>query len=190
MLLPRSFYLRDDVVTIARDLLGMTLHTCIGGEHVSATITETEAYAGVGDRASHAHGGRRSARNATMYAEGGCAYVYICYGIHHLLNIVTHRQEVPHAVLIRGVRAIEGAEVMDRRRGRAAAATDGPGTAAQAMGVRRAHDGEDLLGPTIWIDDDGLRYDAGAIACGPRIGVGYAGPDALLPYRFVLRKGS
>lgn len=190
MLLPRSFYLRDDVVTIAQDLLGMTLHTRIGGEHVSATITETEAYAGIGDRASHAFGGRRTARNATMFAEGGCAYVYLCYGIHHLFNIVTNRQEIPHAVLIRGVRAIEGAQVMDRRRGRAAATTDGPGTAAQAMGVHRIHDGVDLLGDTIWIADDGGRYPAEAIMSGPRIGVGYAGPDALLPYRFVLRKGS
>ncbi|MBK8338816.1 MAG: DNA-3-methyladenine glycosylase [Flavobacteriales bacterium] len=190
MLLPRSFYLRDDVVPIARDLLGMTLHTRIDGQHVSAAITETEAYAGINDRASHAYGGRRTPRNEMMYAEGGRAYVYICYGIHHLLNIVTHLLGVPHAVLVRGVRAIEGATVMDRRRGRAAATTDGPGTAAQAMGIRRAHDGTDLLGASIWIEDDGVRYPDQAIVSGPRIGVNYAGADALLPYRFFLRKGS
>jgi len=190
MVLPRAFYLRPDVVTIARDLLGMTLHTCIAGDHVVAMITETEAYAGVGDRASHAFAGRRTARNETMYGLGGHAYVYICYGIHHMLNVVTHDEGIPHAVLIRGVRVLKGAEVAAQRRGRPDASTAGPGSAAQAMGIRRAHDGTDLLGPTIRIEDDGVRHSPEAVLSGPRIGVGYAGADALLPYRFLLAKGS
>ena len=190
MLLSRAFYLQDDVVAIARDLIGMTLHTRIDGRYVSAIISETEAYAGVDDGASHAFGGRLTARNRTMYAEGGRAYVYICYGIHHLFNIVTHQEGIPHAVLVRGVRVLDGVEHVERRRGRRNPTTEGPGTAAQAMGIRRVHDGTDLLGPTIWIEDDGTRYPANAIVSGPRIGVAYAGNDAILPYRFLLRTRS
>ncbi len=180
----RSFYERDDVVTIARDLIGMVVHTRVNGGHVAGIITETEAYAGVNDRASHAFGGRRTARNATMYARGGTVYVYICYGIHHLLNFVTHKEGVPHAVLLRGLRIVEGRELADRRRGSRGSRTDGPGTAAQALGIRRAHDGTDLMGDRIWITDEGLCPPAGRIAAGPRVGVDYAGADALLPYRF------
>lgn len=184
MRLDRSFYERPDVVGIARDLLGKVVHTRIDGAHVSGLITETEAYAGVDDRASHAFAGRRTERNASMYARGGTAYVYICYGIHHLFNIVTHSVGVPHAVLLRGVRILEGQAEADGRRGRPGARTDGPGTAAQALGIRRSHDGTDLLGRRIWVADEGLAIDPRSIAIGPRIGVDYAGPDAQLPYRF------
>lgn len=184
MRLDRSFYERPDVVGIARDLLGKVVHTRIDGAHVSGLITETEAYAGVDDRASHAFAGRRTERNASMYARGGTAYVYICYGIHHLFNIVTHSAGVPHAVLLRGVRILEGQAEADGRRGRPGARTDGPGTAAQALGIRRSHDGTDLLGRRIWVADEGLAIDPRSIAIGPRIGVDYAGPDAQLPYRF------
>ncbi|MBV6404378.1 MAG: DNA-3-methyladenine glycosylase [Flavobacteriales bacterium] len=184
MRLDRDFYERTDVVAIARELLGMVVHTRIGGSHVAAAITETEAYAGVNDRASHAFNGRRTARNECLYARGGTAYVYICYGIHHLFNIVTHAEGVPHAVLVRGVQVLEGRSAADRRRGRPGAATDGPGTAAQALGIRRTHDGTDLLGDRIWIADEGRIIDPATVRTGPRIGVDYAGPDALLPYRF------
>lgn len=184
MRLDRSFYERPDVVGIARDLLGKVVHTRIDGAHVAGLITETEAYAGAEDRASHAFGGRRTERNASMYARGGTAYVYICYGIHHLFNIVTHTAGVPHAVLLRGVRILEGQATADVRRGKANARTDGPGTAAQALGIHRSHDGTDLLGRSIWIADEGHGVDPADVRIGPRVGVDYAGRDALLPYRF------
>ena len=100
-MLPKSFYTRDDVVAIGRELLGKMLCTRINGGLAKAIITETEAYAGIDDRASHAFGGRRTARNEPMYSEGGVAYVYLCYGIHHLFNVVTGEKDMPHAVLIR-----------------------------------------------------------------------------------------
>lgn len=183
--LPRSFYLRTDVVGIARELLGMVLVTRFDGDHTAAVITETEAYAGVGDRASHAYGGRRTARNAMMYAQGGTAYVYLCYGIHHLFNVVTNVRDVPHAVLIRAVVPVSGLEHMRRRRGMTGTlTTGGPGTLAQALGIRTDHNGMDLRGAEMRIEDNGLAPPAAAIIAGPRVGVEYAGADARLPYRF------
>lgn len=183
--LPRSFYLRTDVVGIARELLGMVLVTRFDGAHTAGIITETEAYAGVGDRASHAFGGRRTARNAMMYAQGGTAYVYLCYGIHHLFNVVTNVRDVPHAVLVRAVVPVTGLEHMRKRRGTTSTlTTGGPGTLAQALGIRTAHNGMDLRGAEMCIEDHGLAPPDAAIIAGPRVGVEYAGVDARLPYRF------
>lgn len=182
--LQRSFYLRADVTAIARELLGMVLVTRFEGRRTSGIITETEAYAGVDDRASHAYGGRRTERTEVMYARGGTAYVYLCYGLHHLFNVVTHREGVPHAVLIRGMEPLEGHDTMrDRRAGRPLR-TNGPALVSAALGIRTAHTGLDLLRGPIGIEDHGFVPDAGSILIGPRIGVDYAGPDAALPYRF------
>jgi len=181
--LPRSFYLRDDVVTVARELLGKTLVSTIGGTRTAGVITETEAYAGPIDRASHAYGGRRTARNEVMYARGGTAYIYLCYGIHHLFNVVTNDHGTPHAVLIRAIHPTEGRELMHQRRGGTRLTTGGPGTLTQALGIRTTHNGTDLLGDTIYIED-GPAPPADIVIAGPRIGVDYAGEDALLPYRF------
>lgn len=182
--LPRSFYTRDDVVRIARELLGKVLVSRIGGALTSGVITETEAYAGVGDRASHAYGGRRTGRTEVMYGHGGTAYVYLCYGIHHLFNVVTHGVDTPHAVLIRAMHPLEGMAVMKRRRGQERLTTRGPGTVSQALGIHTRHTGTDLLGDTLYIEDTGITVPTSAIVTGPRIGVDYAGDDALLPYRF------
>ena len=120
--LPQSFYLRDDVTAISRELLGKVLCTEIGGERTSVIITETEAYAGVTDKASHAYGDRRTRRTEPMYGPGGIAYVYLCYGIHHLFNVVTNIAGVPHAVLVRAGQAHSGLPVMVERRGKTAPA--------------------------------------------------------------------
>ncbi|MFT3885865.1 MAG: DNA-3-methyladenine glycosylase [Flavobacteriales bacterium] len=181
--LPRSFYLRDDVVAVARELLGKKLVSTIGGERTVGIITETEAYAGQLDKASHAYGGRRTARNEMLYARGGTSYVYLCYGIHHLFNVVTHAAGIPHAVLIRAIHPVEGSDLMHRRRGGTRLTTGGPGTLTQALGIRTTHNGTDLLGDIIYIED-GPAPDPGIVISGPRIGVDYAGEDALLPYRF------
>lgn len=182
--LPRSFYLRPDVTVIARELLGKVLVTGFDGLRTSGIITETEAYAGVDDRASHAYGGRRTERTEVMYARGGTAYVYLCYGLRHLFNVVTHGQGVPHAVLIRAMEPHEGLDIMrDRRAGRPLR-TGGPALVSEALGIRTAHTGLDLLRGPIRIEDHGLAPDEGSILVGPRVGVDYAGPDAALPYRF------
>lgn len=184
MKLDRSFYLRTDVVQVARDLLGKVLVTDLPEGRTAAVITETEAYAGAPDKASHASGGRRTARNEPMYAEGGTAYVYLCYGIHHLFNVVTHGAGTPHAVLVRAVHPLEGIDLMTARRGRVRFSTGGPGTLSQALGIHTTRSGTDLLGDRIWIEDRGITAPVKHIVVGPRVGVDYAGEDALLPYRF------
>jgi len=180
----RSFYLRDDVILIAKELLGKVLVTSFAGHRTAGIITETEAYAGVDDRASHAFGGRRTSRNEMMYARGGMAYIYLCYGIHHLFNVVTNKKDVPHAVLIRGTHPIAGMDVMKERRGGTTLTTKGPGTLTQAFGIRTVHSGYDLTRGPITLEDQDLPVQEVDIIPGPRIGVAYAGADALLPYRF------
>ena len=182
--LDRAFYLRSDVVRIARDLLGKVVVTRIDGVHTAGVITETEAYAGTTDRASHAFGDRRTARTEVMYAEGGVAYIYLCYGIHHLFNVVTNSKDIPHAVLIRGMYPTEGMSRMRTRRN-GVLTTKGPGTTAQALGITTSLSGTNLCGNRIWIEDRGIVPEAGTIHVGPRIGVDYAGSDAALPYRFL-----
>jgi DNA-3-methyladenine glycosylase len=190
MKLESSFYLRDDVVQISRELLGKVLCSKIDGAVTKALITETEAYAGVGDKASHAWGGRRTKRTEPMFAEGGIAYVYLCYGIHHLFNVVTGEPGTPHAVLIRAGRPLEGLHLMQQRRGKRAAGKAllaGPGSLAQALGITTKVTGESLLNGRIWIEDHGIAARPDLVTQGPRVGVDYAGDDALRPYRFALR---
>jgi DNA-3-methyladenine glycosylase len=188
--LPPDFYLRENVLDVARDLLGKVLCSAVDGRVTKAVIVETEAYAGVGDRASHAYGGRRTRRTEPMYAPGGLAYVYLCYGIHHLFNVVSGPRDVPHAVLVRAGVPFAGVELMRERRGSAQPAaqlTRGPGTLTQALGIRTVLTGTPLAGDLLWIEDHGLAPGADAILIGPRVGVDYAGEDAALPYRFRVR---
>lgn len=187
-MLPRSFYVRDDVVRVARELIGKTLCSDVDGSTCRVTIAETEAYAGPGDRASHAYGGRRTARTEPMFAEGGCAYVYLCYGIHHLFNVVTGSAGNPHAVLIRGATPLEGLDTMLERRGKRRPdrrLLNGPGTVAQALGITTALTGTSLSGPAVWLEHGGKGSALAGVLTGPRIGVDYAGEDAARPYRFV-----
>jgi len=185
--LPRSFYVRADVVAISRDLLGKVLCTEIDGQRTSAIITETEAYAGVVDKASHAYGGRRTCRTEPMYAAGGTAYVYLCYGIHHLFNVVTNATGIPHAVLVRAGEPHSGLDIMLQRRRRQLADRTllaGPGSLARALGISTALTGTSLIGGPIRIENHGIRIDDDHVLAGPRVGVGYAAEDAALPYRF------
>ncbi len=182
--LDRTFYANTDVVAVARKLLGKVLVTNINGELTSGVISETEAYAGAVDRASHAYGGKVTKRNAIMYGEPGFAYVYLCYGIHHLFNIVTDMPGIAHAVLVRAIHPLQGNEAMLRRRSAKVLTTAGPGTLTQALGIRTSHTGTDLLGDLITIEDHGITIPRKSVIIGPRIGVDYAGKDALLPYRF------
>jgi DNA-3-methyladenine glycosylase len=185
--LASSFYERTDVVAIARELIGKVLCTQIEGKYTAGIITETEAYAGITDRASHAFGGRRTQRTEVMYANGGTAYVYFCYGMHSLFNIVTNTQGDPHAVLIRGIKPLEGIDIMLSRSGKPKvdrAFGNGPGKVAKILGISCSHTGISLLDNTIWVEDRKIKIDKSLIQCGPRIGVDYAGEDAKLLYRF------
>ena len=190
MKLSEEFYLRTDVITLARELIGKVLVTRFDRKTTSGIITETEAYNGVVDKASHAYNGRRTARNEHMYSSGGTSYVYICYGLHHLFNVVTNVQGEPHAILIRAIKPLEGIEHMLRRRKKTLidkTLCGGPGTVAQALGINKQHSGLSLLGNKIWIEDRNIEINSKAIKITSRIGVESARKDALLPYRFVLR---
>ena len=197
MELPLTFYRQTDVVSIARSLLGKSLFTASNGVITGGIITETEAYAGVTDKASHAFGNRFTERTQIMYRDGGCAYVYLCYGIHSLFNIVTNEKGIPHAVLIRGIHPTEGLDVMLERRGMKHAGKDfckGPGKVSRALGIHYSHTGILLSGTAaldnemkIWIEDNQRKIAEDDIIISPRIGVDYAGEDALLPYRFELK---
>ena len=191
MKLTEEFYRREDVVGISRELLGKVLCTRVNRKLTSLVITETEAYAGVTDRASHAYGDRRTKRTEPMYAAGGHAYVYLCYGIHHLFNVVTNVEGVPHAILIRAGRPLEGLRHMLERRNKATADQTllaGPGSTAQALGISTSLTGLSLTGKRIWLEDRGIGVEPSSVSVGPRVGVDYAGEDASLPYRFVARE--
>ncbi len=186
-----DFYQRNSVVTIAKELLGKILVTNWEGIETSGRIVEVEAYNGVIDKASHAAGGRRTKRNEVMYGEGGVSYVYLCYGIHHLFNVVTNRKETPHAVLVRALEPIKGIDVMLERTGKNQfdnTLTKGPGNVSKALGISfKLHTGLSLLSKELFIADDGFKINTKDIIASPRIGVDYAGEDALLPYRFFIK---
>ena len=185
-----EFYKRKDVAKIAKELLGKILVTNWEGVVTSGRIVECEAYEGIIDKASHASGGRRTRRNEIMYGEGGYAYVYLCYGIHHLFNVVTNFHEVPHAILIRALDPIEGVREMLLRTSKKKlddTLTRGPGNVSKALGIFTRHSGLSLSGDQIFIADDGGTFSKNEIAASPRVGVDYAGEDALLPYRFYVK---
>ena len=187
--LPREFYTRTNVLTVARELLGKLLVVpAPDGTRVSGIIVETEAYRGPKDRASHAYGGRRTKRTETMYGMGGTAYVYFVYGMYYQFNVVTNLPDIPHAILIRALAPAEGLEWMRRRRqGRPDSnLTNGPGKLCMALGIDRRLDCADLLEDRVWIEE-AQRTTARQVASGPRIGIDYAEEWIDKPWRFWLR---
>lgn len=188
--LPASFYKRTDVLLIAKELLGKVLITKWNGVITSGRIVECEAYDGIVDKASHAFGGRRTARNETMYAEAGTAYVYICYGIHHLFNVITNKKDIPHAILIRALDPVSGFDLMLKRRKKKMmdnTITKGPGSLSVAMGISIKHDHYSLQSNQLYIADDGFVIQQKNITASPRIGVESSGEAATYPYRFFLK---
>lgn len=190
--LPLSFYLQPDVVEIAKELLGKIIVTKFNGVTTMGRITETEAYNGIHDKASHAYGGRRTARTEIMYAKGGVAYVYLCYGIHHLFNVVTNIAGIPHAVLVRAIEPLEGTDIMLGRINKLknSGIIKGPGNASRALGITTAHTGHSLLSKEFYIAEDSYVVNPSQIITGPRIGIAYALEDAFLPYRFINNQAS
>ena len=188
--LPLNFYKRKDVVAIARELLGKIVVTNFDGIKTSGRIVEAEAYVAHVDKASHAFGGRRTAKNEHMYAHPGTAYVYICYGMHQMFNIVTNEKDIPDAVLIRAIEPLEGVDVMLKRTGKPKldfTLTKGPGNVGKALGIFKKHSGLHLLHDEIYLIDDGFKLKEKEVGISGRIGVASAGADALLPYRFYVR---
>ena len=191
MKLPPSFFQGKDTLHIARALLGKCLYTDLHGEGLTGgIIVETEAYCGTEDKACHAHTGRFTKRTATMYESGGVAYVYLIYGMYHLLNFVTHEAGEPHAVLIRALEPTVGLDVMLKRRGLTKVErrlTGGPGLLTQALGITRNENGLPIGEDAIWVEDCGRNLTTDDIIESPRVGVGYAEEDALLPWRFRIK---
>lgn len=188
--LPLSFYQGEDPVQIAQDLLGKYLFTHVEGVITGGIIVETEAYKGPEDRGSHAHNNKVTERNKVMYEAGGIAYVYICYGIHDLFNVVTGPKGSSHAVLIRGLEPIEGIEWMQERRKMALkpALTAGPGSLAIALGITKSLNAADLRGNEVWIEDRGISYSPEQISAGPRIGMNFDGPYKTIHWRFWVKE--
>ena len=185
-----EYFLNPDVLFLAKDLLGKYVFTQIDGQIAGGIITETEAYRGTTDRASHAFGGRRTKRNEMMYAQGGVAYVYLCYGMHNMLNFVTNKQDIPDAILIRSILPTHGEELMLKRTGKPQCKPDitqGPGKVCKALGITLLQNGVSLDSDQLWVEDRGLHYPGNEIITGPRVGVDYAGEDAKLPWRFQIK---
>jgi len=173
--LDESFYLRNDVLQISKDLLGKVLVTDIDGEITSGIITETEAYMAPEDKASHAYNNKKTERTKVFYNKGGIGYVYLCYGIHHLFNIVTNVKDIPHAILIRSIQPVEGIEVMMKRRRKNSidkTLTSGPGAVSQALGISKIHNAISLVENTIWIEDRNIHIES--IHTAKRVGIDYA----------------
>lgn len=185
-----SYYLNSDVIFLAKDLLGKVLYTQIDGEITAGIIVETEAYFGVDDKASHAYAGRHTNRTQTLYGQGGIAYVYLCYGIHYLFNVVTSVNGEPHAVLIRAIEPLKGKDLIELRRNMPvtkAAISAGPGSTAKALGIDRSFNEKDITGEEVWIEDHDIRYSPDDIIACPRVGVAYAQDHADLPWRFFVK---
>ncbi len=190
MKIPRSFYEKDNAVQIAQDLLGKVLCTQFEGIKTSGIIVETEAYNGRNDKACHSHIHGKTKRTKIMFGKPGYAYVYLCYGIHHLFNVVTNKEGLADAVLIRAIEPLEGVDEILKRRNKLKlerSVGGGPGIASQALGISTNHYGIDLLGDQIWIEDLGYKIALSEIIASPRVGVDYAGEDALLPWRFRIK---
>ena len=188
--LDNAFYDRANVVIIASELLGKVLVTNFDGNYTAGRIVETEAYAGEVDRASHAYGGRKTKRTSVMYGVPGTAYVYLCYGIHQMFNIVTNSPGIPHAILIRATEPLSGIDIMLKRTGKSThdfTLTKGPGNVAKAFGIFTFHTGRNLDSDDFFIADDGYILKKSQIVRSARIGVDYAGEDALLLYRFSVK---
>ena len=190
MKLPKHFYLRPDVAEIARDLVGKSLFTNTNGRVTGGMIVEAEAYCGATDRACHAYKNKCTDRTKVMFDAGGIAYVYLCYGIHCLFNIVTNSEGHADAILIRAVEPTHGLDVIRMRRNsdsRSVNLTSGPGKLTKALGIDLMHNGADLTQDQIWIEDSGITFSSDHIVSKKRMGVEYSGIDAFLPWRYYIK---
>ncbi len=191
--LVRADYADGNPARIARFFLGKVI--CVQAEdgYAEGMITETEAYGGIEDAACHAHLGRRTNRTEIMFALGGVAYVYLCYGLHRMFNIITGPADSPEAVLVRAVRIIAGHDHVRRRRPGVKEKdwASGPGRVCAALGIALHHYGHDLAaGEEVWIEDRGIKAPRRQVTAGPRVGIDYAGDWIHVPWRFVWKNNA
>lgn len=188
--LPASFYERADVVTITKELLGKILVTNFDNRLTAGRIVEAEAYNGPFDKASHSYNNRRTKRTEVMYGNGGVAYIYLCYGIHQMFNIVTNVKDIPNAILIRAIEPLKGIDIMLHRSNKTVHSFDltrGPGNVAKSLGLHTSQTGTTLQSSELYIAGDDFHYKDDEVIATARIGVDYAAEDALLPYRFIVK---
>ena len=188
--LNEEFYTRSDVVELSKQLLGKHLCTNINNEYTEGKIVETEAYKAPKDRGSHAYGNKRTRRTEVFFNKGGIAYIYLIYGMYRLFNVITNLEGIPHAILIRAVEPIKGLEIMKRRRKINIVKrnlTAGPGLLSEAMGIEIKHNGTDLLGNTIWIEDRKEEIQAHKIIASSRVGMNFEGKYKTIPWRFRIK---
>jgi DNA-3-methyladenine glycosylase len=188
MKLPESFYLEPDVVKVAKNLLGKFLVTDLSGGLTSGLIVETEAYSWR-ERGCHAYQGKKTNRNAVMFGPGGVSYVYLCYGMYELFNVVTNQDGIADAVLIRALEPTDGQDVMLKQYKTKSIKriTSGPGKLTKALGITRKHNFEHLTGDKVWIEDRGTEVKPSQQISSVRIGLNFESPDALLPWRFTIK---
>jgi DNA-3-methyladenine glycosylase len=190
-ILPLSYYQSEDTLGLGVDLLGKFLITDFGDKgRTGGMIVETESYLAPEDKASHAYNFRRTNRTEVMYSSGGVAYVYLCYGMHHLFNIVTHKKGVPHAILIRAIELTDGIDTaLERLEKKALSprAASGPALLSKALGIKNIHTGINLSQNQIWIEDRGVSFESCDIAAKPRIGIDYAEEYARKKWRFYIK---
>ncbi|MEQ9591308.1 MAG: DNA-3-methyladenine glycosylase [Cyclobacteriaceae bacterium] len=187
MKIEQGYYRQEIVQDVAKDLLGKVLYTRINNQVTAGVIVETEAYSWR-ERGCHAYNNLRTARTEVMFRTGGCAYVYLCYGIHNMFNVVTNIEGTAEAVLVRALEPIEGVQIMQRRTGAQSLPriTSGPGKLSKAMAIERNLNGAFLWGNEIWIEDSGTEIAKNAVRAVSRVGIDYAGEDATLPWRFIV----
>ena len=189
-ILPIDFFKNNNTISLSKKLLGKSLFTNISNNVTGGIIVETEAYCGINDKASHAYNNKKTERTKTMFKGGGVCYVYLCYGIHFLFNIVTGKENIPNAVLIRAIEPIKGINFMLDRRNlekKCYNITNGPGKLSQALGIHGGFNEMPIQNDTIWIENNKIKIDKKNILSSARIGVDYAKEDAHLPYRFYLK---
>ncbi len=185
----------DDVVDLSRQLLGYRLGTSIDGQQTTGIIVETEAYKAPEDKASHAYGNRRTTRTEVIFGNGGISYIYLCYGIHHLFNVVSGPEDMAHAILVRALQPDEGIPVMKKRRGikiKERQLTNGPGKLCQALGINRDLNGlplEKTSGSKLWIEP-GIKVPSSRIVHAKRVGVDYADEWKEKLWRFYIKGNS
>ena len=187
--LPLSFYTQD-TIQVSREILGKKLvHRLPSGHTLSGYITESEAYLGTEDSSCHTYRGRRTPRNEVMYQKGGCAYVYFTYGMHFCLNVVTSQKEIPEAVLIRGVKPLEGLEILRENRNFTPDKnlTNGPGKICQAFQIDRSLNGQPLLGNTLYLEE-GLPIEEKDIHSSERVGLSGHLDAVFWPLRFFIKE--
>ncbi|MBK0382311.1 DNA-3-methyladenine glycosylase [Pedobacter sp. SD-b] len=189
MNLDNTFYHRNDTVKMAKELIGKFLFSNVDGKLTGGMIVETEAYMGSIDSSCHTFNNRKTERNATMFNRGGVSYMYVCYGIHDMLNIVTGDEGNSQVILVRAVEPKFGLDIMQQRRGQVPLnrLAKGPGSLAKALGLNKSFDNSSLTDGLIWIENKGIEFLEKDIIESPRIGLSCPEPYFSIPWRFFLK---